>query len=95
MSTGYELHCETCGEESDTNLANGWGLGVLRECLDLWPLAAPLMRREDRAVTEVRIWCSNTEDPYSFLLKHDGHKVVIKSEYGEVMGEKAEAVESE
>jgi hypothetical protein len=84
VSTGYELKCETCGEEADTNQANRWGLAVLRECLELWPIVAPVMRRE-RLVTEIRIWSSATENPYEFLLKHDGHQVVIESEYGKVM----------
>jgi hypothetical protein len=94
MSTRYGYHCKTCRQSSEYWLNHGDG--ALQEVIDAWPtIIKPAFElAANSGWIEVDIYVMGVspygdETPLAFLRTHDGHSVVVESEYGHQIAPRA------
>jgi len=86
VSTYWTLHCRTCDSEDRPTWWNH-GDAELRELVKLLPAIANLQRAQETHRTELALEITIVGPEWTnglgaFALKHDGHDVAVKNEYG-------------
>jgi hypothetical protein len=88
MSTRFGYHCLTCHRSSEYWLNHGDA--ALQDVLDAWPTiikpAFDFAAKSGWVEIEIYVMGVNRygdETPLDFLGSHDGHAVVVESEYGQ------------
>ena len=76
MSCDWGYYCTQCEVESETWFNHGENL--LREIYAAWPHVRAI--QEINGDIEISIW---RYQPWGFLAEHDGHPLMLASEYGD------------
>lgn len=99
MSMYYGFLCQNCGHESSTWLNRWHGARYLLAMIKHWqPIIKPFIQLTDEnpdiagylipSIEELGITgCHYVDSPIGFLTEHDGHTVVVRSEYDQIVTE--------
>lgn len=81
MSEKWGYYCEQCEVESGSWLNHGEA--QLRACYVAWPHVRALQEMEGDFEVALSIWGSYSGDIWAFLQAHEGHPLLLCSEYGD------------
>lgn len=88
MSCDWFYYCETCK-------VDGWGAGAdfnnmsdeLIRLLDYFPLLVQIGKANIRVDVSRFGFCSSRDDDVArWAVQHEGHDILVKSEYGQIFG---------
>lgn len=85
MGTHWNFKCNTCGKECEQSFLRGYDL-----LLCIFRLIKPIKEiynDEKNQFIEFTLNCDMDMESIRFIIEHDGHDIVVISEYGDIATE--------